>query len=281
VSTSLTIALDLAATGLPVFPCGGDKRPAIPKPRGGNGFKDASTDPRRVREMWDIAGLSARLVGVPTGAASGFDALDFDPRHGSGDWRAAHIHRLLETRVHLTPSGGEHWLWRHVDGVTNSASKIAPGVDVRGDGGYVIMPPSPGYQIIREADVSGWPWWLLRIILNAAEPPPRPAPSGYTAPPTVTDRRIEAFVRAALDAVAAARDGEKHYRLRNAALQLGGIAARADLDDATATTMLIVALPGARNWDAARKTIAWGLAEGRKRPITLPDREHAEWRRRA
>ena len=49
---------------LPVFPCNADKRPAIPKAKGGNGFHDASTDPDRIRELWDLAGPAAQLVGV-------------------------------------------------------------------------------------------------------------------------------------------------------------------------------------------------------------------------
>ena len=54
----------------------------------------------------------ARLVGVPTGAVTGIDVLDLDPRNGSNAWREASIHRLPETRIHGTMNGGEHWLFR-------------------------------------------------------------------------------------------------------------------------------------------------------------------------
>lgn len=276
---SLDIALDLAAAELPVFPCNALKRPAIPRLRAGQGFKDASTDPRRIREMWRIAAKTVQLVGVPTGSASGFDVLDWDPRHDTGDWWGTNVDWLPETRTHRTMSGGWHWLFRHRPGVRNSISKIAPGVDVRGEGGYVIMPPSRGYEVIHEAELCDWPDWLLDLVLKAAAPPPRPEPSRYTPPADVTDHRIQAFIRAALDHVAGAQDGSKHYALRSAALQIGGIAARAGLSDATAIEMLIAALPSARNWDAARKTADWGLAQGRARPIALPDRDRLEWRR--
>ena len=53
--TLLDIALDLAAAGVPVFPCSSDKRPAISKAQGGSGFRDATTDLDRVRELWDWA----------------------------------------------------------------------------------------------------------------------------------------------------------------------------------------------------------------------------------
>ena len=59
--SSLDIALALAASGTPVFPCNADKRPAIPKAKGGNGFHDASTDPDRIRELWDLAGPAATI----------------------------------------------------------------------------------------------------------------------------------------------------------------------------------------------------------------------------
>src|SRR3954471_1298865 len=89
--SSLDIALALADTGLPVFPCNADKRPAIPKVKGGNGFHDASVEPDRIRELWDLAGPAVQLIGVPTGAASGFDVLDIDPRHGGDRWKIEHI----------------------------------------------------------------------------------------------------------------------------------------------------------------------------------------------
>ena len=107
--SSLDIALALAATGLPVFPCTADKKPAIPRAKGGNGFHDASTDPDWIRELWDLAGAAGQLVGVPTGSASGFDVLDIDPRHGGDAWEIENSDRLGETRMHSTPSGGRHW----------------------------------------------------------------------------------------------------------------------------------------------------------------------------
>ena len=56
----LNAALALAATGTAGVPVQRRKRPAIPKAKGGNGFHDASTDPDRIREMWDLAGAAAQ-----------------------------------------------------------------------------------------------------------------------------------------------------------------------------------------------------------------------------
>ena len=137
----LSIALTLAAAGLPVFPCTARKTPAIAKDNGGSGYRDATTDPARIRDLWRRAGDAAQLVGVPTGSASGFDVLDMDPRHDPATAGALQTSAgWPETRTHRTMSGGRHWLFRHRPGVRNSISKaIAPGVDVRGEGGYVII----------------------------------------------------------------------------------------------------------------------------------------------
>ena len=157
------------AHGYPVFPCNADKEPLTP-----HGYKDASTDPDKIRRMFAKAGAAAKLIGVPTGAASGVDVLDADPRHGSDEWRQANIHRLSETRIHGTTSGGEHWIFRHQEGVRNSAGKVAAGIDVRGDGGYACWPGSPGYTVISDADIAEWPDWLLPLVLKPEAPAQRP-----------------------------------------------------------------------------------------------------------
>ncbi|WP_148360731.1 bifunctional DNA primase/polymerase, partial [Acidisphaera rubrifaciens] len=125
------------------------------------------------------------LIGMPTGEASGLDVLDVDPRHGGDVWHAANMHRLPETRLHRTQSGGLHLLFIHAPGVRNSESKIAPGIDVRGDGGYAIIPPSPGYVVEHDAPPAHWPDWLL---IEALPPPPPPrAPSGPHPRPVALD----------------------------------------------------------------------------------------------
>jgi hypothetical protein len=132
-------ALAYAAKGIPVFACGKDKKPF----RGSHGFKDATTDPKQIEQWWSARPYA--MIGMPTGKASGFDVLDLDAKGGkNGFAHVADWERLTPTIV-MTPSGGAH-LYFKADGVTCSADKIARGVDTRGDGGYVILPPSPGYQ---------------------------------------------------------------------------------------------------------------------------------------
>lgn len=268
--SALAIAFDLAAQGLSVFPCGHNKMPCIPKKAGGRGFLDATCDPATIRRMFDRR--SAVLVGVPTGDASGFDALDIDPRHGGDVWVRDNVLRLPETRMHQTQSGGRHWLFHHAPGVRNSASKkgLAPGIDVRGEGGYIIMPPSPGYRIISDAAIAHWPDWLLALALP---PPEKPRPAASQGPrEPIPQGRLQAIRDRALDRVRSAPDGGKHFVVRNMALLLGGIASDAGFTDDTAVQWLLNALPSSvKDRNAAQKTAQWGLENGRRNPVDLRD----------
>ncbi len=213
---------------------------------------------------------NAVLVGVPTGERSDFDALDLDYRHGAATWEQSNAHRLPETRTHQTPSGGRHLLFRHVSGICNSAGRIAPGIDVRGTGGYVIAPPSPGYRIVSDAPIAHWPDWLLTLALP---PPPKPQTHRKAADRTPAPaEKLETITRRALDRVRAAGEGQKHFLLRNMALLLGGIADQAGFSDADAVRWLLDALPGTvRDWRAAETTAFWGLANGRQRPLQFAE----------
>ena len=261
-------ALRLAAGGWPVFPCAVSKRPMVE-----HGFLDASTDPKIIRAAFSS---KAALIGVPTGPASGMDVLDVDPRHGGDTWEAANRHRLPQTLVHQTGGRGRHWVFRCDPRLRNSTARIAAGVDTRATGGFVIVPPSPGYSIVSELPPAPWPDWLLEPGL-ALPPTPKERPISSAGPYVPTsDARHEAYRLAILSNVREAADGQKHQALRNAALALGGIAEAAEFSDDEATSWLMNALPpSVRDWNVARNTAAWGLIAGRERPLKLADRNGA------
>ena len=157
----LTAALELAESGIPVFPCildgtKRDKSPACP-----TGFKAATDDPEAVRKLWRQH--PGPLVGVPTGAVSGFGALDIDPRHGGDHWLDANRSRLPITRTHATRSGGCHLLFKHHPGMGCSANRVASGVDVRADGGYIIWWPAAGLPLVDNGPVADWPSWVVPL----------------------------------------------------------------------------------------------------------------------
>ena len=98
------------------------------------------------------------LVGVPTGEANGFDVLDID-LDGTA-WWDAHRAELPTTQIHTTRSGGAHLLFKHAEGLRCSVGRIATGVDVRADGGFIVWWPRQGLRVI-QAELGEWPEWLL------------------------------------------------------------------------------------------------------------------------
>lgn len=177
-------ALEYAKKGKPVFPCGRDKRPMI-----GGGFKNASTDETQIRDWWAM--WPGAMIGMPTGRASGVVAIDCDCKNGI-DGReslrvlAAPHGGLPDTIEILTPSGGCH-LWYEAPNaeIRNSASKLAPGVDVRGEGGYVIVPPSAvlgGKRYELEASSPASPAPMPRWLVERCRQPERkePPPGGQS-----------------------------------------------------------------------------------------------------
>jgi len=246
------------ATQYPVFPCRADKRPACP-----HGFKDASRDPDCIADLWRRC--PGPLIGIPTGEASDFDALDIDPRHGGADWLQEAEPRLPLTQINHTRSGGFHYLFRHLDGVKNTASKIAPGVDTRGDGGYVIWWPAHGCDQLGDA-IEPWPRWLLDILM-----PPRVK----RAPPFRPATRAEASTRAALmierayQRVRSAAPGQRHYELRAAAATLGGLMRYLDASPADLERQLVdlVMATGGQDRVNAEKTARWALDRGQASPL--------------
>ena len=126
----MTDALALAADGYRVFPLVyGDKRPATP-----NGFKDAVSEPDDVARLF---GKARRNIGIATGY--GLTVVDVDEYKGG-----ALPDGLPPTRVIRTGSGGtQHYYRTPIDaGIRDSVAKVAPAVDIRSDGGYVVGPGS-------------------------------------------------------------------------------------------------------------------------------------------
>lgn len=174
--------------GLKVFPC----RPRDKRPLTSNGFKDASDNLAQL-ERWWIAHPNAN-IGLPTGAVNGIVVVDFDYHHWDGrdeqvDEDGEVYSRPVDdmvleffggnipnTWIVETPSGGYHFYFRHPgEVIPNSASKVGQAVDIRGDGGYVVAPPSihpNGNQYLwavkpGEAELAPLPDTLLAKIKTA------------------------------------------------------------------------------------------------------------------
>ena len=255
------IATNIARnTGWPVFPCDAAKQPAT-----AHGFLDASTDPYSIRRMFQ--NRNAALIAIATGAASGVDGLDIDAKHDAAlAWLAAAEPRLPPTRVYRTRSGGVHLLFRHTEGVRNTQSKLARGVDTRGDGGYLILWFAAGFECLDQTPPAPWPEWLLTALFR----------KDVTIPVRALGRRYsgkggrpEAMVSRALHRVATAAEGHRHETLRNAALTIGGVLHSVGLSRDQAAGLLLDATMRA-GWDNPKKTadtIHWGLETGAASPL--------------
>ncbi len=263
--TLLDAALDLADQCIPVFPLGQNKRPACE-----NGFKDASLDPQAIARMF--ANPIAALIGVPTGEASGYDVLDVDPRNGGEDWVRENAHRLPRTRIHFTRSGGFHYLFTHTRGMRNSASKIAPGIDIRGDGGYVVWWPACDCDVFDDSPIAEMPEWLRAEIAAKSKPkaPPQTAPANpiprELADTDMLARKLQEIEQRLNDAP----EGEKHATLCRESFLLGGLIYATDWTDDDAAEWLTARLPSTvEDWDAAHKTALSGIAKGKAQQVPL------------
>lgn len=203
----LDAALHYASRGWPVFPChtasGGacscPSREACDRPgkhpRTKNGFIGASVDAQRIREWW----TTWPDAGVCIRTGNGLFVLDIDPKHG-GDEALSALEKehgpLPQTVECITGGGGRHIFFKYAGRVACSVSLIAPGIDVRADGGYVVAAPSlhaSGGRYTWEvahhpADtaIADLPEWLAKLAS-----PSKNEPTASPAPEPTADRFIE------------------------------------------------------------------------------------------
>ena len=126
----------------------------------------------------------APLIGVPTGAASGRDVLDLDPRHGSDAWEQANQNRIPATLIQETRSGGKHIVFLHQPDLRCSAGALAPGCDVRADGGYVIWWRAAGCPVWLDEAPMPWPSWMLAGLASRPAATAEPRDAASLAPPS-------------------------------------------------------------------------------------------------
>jgi hypothetical protein len=181
-----------ALAGIPVFPCARHGKSPLTK----RGFWDASTDELRVARWWDR--WPEANIGIPTGAASRIDVIDVDVHpSGSGYGALARARAAgLVTRwawLVRTPSSGLHaYFLRAADGVEQRSWQVPRRhIDFRGDGGYIVVPPSRveatsglvrSYEVIVVAQHEPQPIDAAR--LRTFLEPPRAYPVPTNAPDT-------------------------------------------------------------------------------------------------
>lgn len=134
----LASALALADGGYSVFPLRRNAKTPLTR----HGFHDATTDAAQITDWWTKH--PDANIGIACGA-SGIIVADLDVKsgeNGPGNWAELVRHIEYPSAVTVsTPSGGTHLIWRGT-GVASSNGEVAPGVDIKADGGYIVAPGS-------------------------------------------------------------------------------------------------------------------------------------------
>ena len=277
----LRSALSLAERGWHVFPCvPGGKRPALR----GSWQDHATIEPVRIGAWWSRAAYN---IGIACGP-SGLVVIDLDVPHSIGEVSCAEGRCTvsgadvladlcdqhgrpypLPTYAVSTPSGGCH-LYYVAPGsaVRNSAGRLGPHIDVRGDGGYVIGDGSRiggrAYAAWDERPPVPLPPWIAGLLTDTPA-----AAAGL--PVSRGGARGTAYALAALRdetrLVAAARPGTRNDTLNRAAFSLGQLVAAGLLPPlAVASALAGAAERAGLPAGEARRTIGSGLAAGARCP---------------
>ena len=265
-------ALWYGKSGWSVFPLKpGDKTPVV------KWKDDATMDPEVIRAWWTR--WPDANIGLACGA-SGLLVLDFDvekPGFEGGEL-LERLRREYPTTTARTGGGGVHLLYRQPEGeeLGNSRGRLPRGVDVRGHGGYIVLPPSihPGGARYE------WEVWpherppqpFPRFLLELLRPKPEPKSQAVV---TRNGARGTAYAQAALERelgrLARAQEGERNETLNKAAFALGQLVAGGELDRPLVECELErVALAIGLEPREVEATVKSGLEAGLKEPRTAP-----------
>lgn len=178
---TLARALHLARAGFVVFPC----RPNSKRPGTNNGLLDATTDEAQIRTWFDNDrqyNLAVACGPQPNGI--NLLAIDVDPLKGGDEtWATltSNGHELPPCPIHTTRSGGWHLFYDAPAGFHSTAGRLGVGIDTRGVGGYVVVPPSRVVdpdsgeigtyttqrdQALSVATVPLLPTWLIEMLTD-------------------------------------------------------------------------------------------------------------------
>lgn len=215
-------AREFARIGVPVFPCVPDGKGPLTR----RGFQDASTSVRQVEAWWRT--WPTANIGMPTGAVSGLVVVDVDvhgPVNGYEAFeRAARTGRMDGWAFQVrSPSGGLHVYYPAADAEQRSWQAARAGVDFRGDGGYIIVPPSrrlidgrrPMYSMLQINSAPATPVDAvgLRAFLDPRPTPTVPRHGSVTGRQGVDVSRLAGWV-------ARRQEGERNHGLFWAACKM-------------------------------------------------------------
>ena len=254
-------------------------------PRVARGLHAATVDETLLHQWW--ARWPAANVAIRTGAPSGLVVVDIDPDHdGHHTLRQLVVEHgpLADGRIVTTGSGGQHLYFKHPGGIirNDAGRRVGPGIDVRGDGGYVLAPPSrhrSGHDYTLASGGTTLP--PLPDWLRAALEPPIPT---STLTPTRSAARREnfrgdAWANTALDGelqrLRSAQQGARNDTLNRVAYRLGQIIGAGLLrEDDTRALLIDQAIAIGLGEREVNATTHSGLAAGLNNPARPSSDNH-------
>jgi len=294
-SSQLDLALEYGARGWRVLPMhaiassectcreAGCKHPGK-HPRLKSWQRIATSRSARIRAWWQQ--WPDANVGVLTGGKVGLLVLDVDPRTG-GDLSLLAVERICG-RLPVTPrsrtgTGGWHYWFTCWPDVPSRAGALGPGLDIKSRAGCVTAPPSVGrdqpyaWELSPEAcDLAPFPAVLVALLahLHARPLPPRPSLQVIGSPDGL-DAYGAAALRAELEDLTRAVEGQRNHQLNRAAFNMGQLIAAGALPRPRVEAALEdVALQRGLGLGETRRTIRRGLDAGLLRPRVIESREN-------
>ncbi|OEJ59700.1 DNA primase [Streptomyces agglomeratus] len=240
----------------------------------------ATTDPAKIRQAWATRPFNIGLATGPSGLlVVDLDMLKPTDVNGTPDGVTSFV-ALCERAGQPVPttyrvrtaSGGQHLYFTAPNGIRlpSSKGKLAPKIDTRAWGGYVVAPGSvvddSRYNVVDAAPVAPLPRWLLDVL----KPVNRPAPSPVPALPKLGNRRAEVVLEREKAAVAAAREGGREAELFRAARAMGRFVAWGEIprhvvEEAFQTAAESTGLPASQCCSTLRSALNWSIRTCRPR----------------
>jgi hypothetical protein len=280
----LAAVLANARRGLAQFPAPPDTKKSYKSAEHSDGRKwGATRDSAEIRA--DFTRWPNARIGLPTGVGNRIVVVETDTIAGHGVDGAASLARLEakhgslpETRLACSPSDSIHRYFRHPGPgikIRNSASELGAGIDVRGDGGMVIAPPSVNldgraYRWINRNPIVDMPAWLVELTREKPPTISQRAVAAINRPIEALSKYGAAALRNEIDNIHRAEVGHRNSVLNRAGFSLGQLVAINLLDEAEVARLLFEAAAawGNPNKDAdvIRYAMQTGMQHQRRRP---------------
>lgn len=298
-----SLALKHVKCGLHVFPlhtvvsgrcscqAGSDCSHPGKHPRTPNGVKDATTARPIIKGWWKK--WPDANIGIATGRSSGIFIVDVDGDVGKASLKKLQAkHGRLPETVTVKTGSGRH-LYFQCDGlrIGNSVGTLRSGIDVRGEGGYVVGVGSAHvtgarYRFangkgLEAIEIASAPEWLLGLVRKRASDRTKTRAAKLNSiPENKLDRALayaQSALRRELERLGKAPKSQRNHTLNIAAFKLGQLVPYGILDPEAITQRLIQTARSIRlDEGEIERTIASGLSAGRQNPRPLPFVKSAE-----